>query len=182
MELRVWSRLGFLLLFCMACRPETSPTPKEEAETGTPTSTTVRPADGHQRMVILLKRISDEAATDNRYLGDGKSSFLRVRLAALSAGQPDQRLWRLHKLLGESELHLGHEEQALQHHLEAYRLLQAFRDVIPEDKMLETIFEMGVAHMRVAETQNCALRHTSESCILPIKGGGVHVRQEPSKR
>jgi hypothetical protein len=39
-----------------------------------------------------------------------------------------------------------------------------------------------VACLRLGETQNCIARHTSQSCILPIEGGGVHTSQGGSRR
>ena len=36
--------------------------------------------------------------------------------------------------------------------------------------------------MRMGETQNCCLRHTPESCILPIQGSGIYQVQDASKR
>src|SRR5262249_12597004 len=34
--------------------------------------------------------------------------------------------------------------------------------------------QLGVAYLRLGETQNCVQHRSSESCILPISGGGVH--------
>jgi hypothetical protein len=36
--------------------------------------------------------------------------------------------------------------------------------------------------MRYAESRNCVAHHTSESCIFPIQGGGVHVEPEGARR
>jgi hypothetical protein len=38
----------------------------------------------------------------------------------------------------------------------------------------KTIFELAVGYMRFGETQNCALLHSAESCLLPLRGGGIH--------
>jgi hypothetical protein len=47
---------------------------------------------------------------------------------------------------------------------------------------VQTVYELAVAYMRLGETRNCAMRHTSESCIFPLRGGGVHVEREPSEQ
>ena len=44
------------------------------------------------------------------------------------------------------------------------------------------IFRLGVAYVRLGETQNCCLRNEPESCILPIRGVGIHTLKEGSKR
>jgi hypothetical protein len=39
---------------------------------------------------------------------------------------------------------------------------------------------LAIAYLRLGEQQNCLTRHNTESCILPIKGGGLHGRPEGS--
>ncbi len=39
----------------------------------------------------------------------------------------------------------------------------------------------AVALLRLAEQENCLLNHNQDSCLLPIQGGGVHVREEGSR-
>jgi hypothetical protein len=43
-------------------------------------------------------------------------------------------------------------------------------------------FELGVAYLRLAETENCCARHDAESCILPLGPGGRHRDREGSQR
>ena len=35
--------------------------------------------------------------------------------------------------------------------------------------------------MRRGETENCCARFTPDSCILPIRGGGIHSKEEGSR-
>jgi hypothetical protein len=39
----------------------------------------------------------------------------------------------------------------------------------------------AVAHLRQAEQQNCNDRHSRHSCLLPIRGSGVHTRRDGSE-
>jgi len=39
----------------------------------------------------------------------------------------------------------------------------------------------GLAYLRLGEQENCILRHTIESCLLPIGGDGVHQRDRGSR-
>ncbi len=41
---------------------------------------------------------------------------------------------------------------------------------------------LGLASLRLGETQNCITQHNGESCLVPIRGGGIHVNQEGSRR
>lgn len=45
----------------------------------------------------------------------------------------------------------------------------------------EVHYEAAVAYLRLGEQQNCLSNHTSESCILPIKGGGIYKEQGPTR-
>ena len=41
---------------------------------------------------------------------------------------------------------------------------------------------LGLASLRLGETENCIRDHTSESCLLPIRGGGLHMKKAGSRR
>ena len=43
------------------------------------------------------------------------------------------------------------------------------------------MFRLGLAYLRLGETQNCCLRHNADSCLLPIRGGGIHSAEEGSR-
>jgi hypothetical protein len=42
--------------------------------------------------------------------------------------------------------------------------------------------QKAMAYLRMAEEENCHQSNTADSCLLPIRGGGVHVRREGSTR
>lgn len=140
------------------------------------------PAGGsHKRMLEWLAQVAEESRQDNPYLGLNPTENLRTDLAGLPEG-PDLRRWLYNKLLGQHLLRLGRNDEAIEHYLEAYHQLEVFGAEIPDVQAATTVFELAVAYMRLGETQNCAMHHTSESCILPIRGGGVHRRPEPSQQ
>ena len=60
-------------------------------------------------------------------------------------------------------------------------MLPPLRDDIAPLWINRLLFRLGMAHLRMAETRNCALRPSGEACILPIRGGGIHVDQGPSR-
>ena len=39
---------------------------------------------------------------------------------------------------------------------------------------------LGIAYLRLGEQENCLLNHTIDSCLLPIRGEGVHTSREGS--
>lgn len=46
----------------------------------------------------------------------------------------------------------------------------------------ESLKNLAIAYMRLAEKQNCVTNHNSESCILPIQKNGIHVIRHGSQK
>ena len=137
---------------------------------------------GHEKMLVFLKEIADQTPASNRYIGSAMAPQLREQVATLPANTPDLTKWRLHMQAGEAELRLGNEAKAIDQLRQARKLLPQLRGQISPLVANQTIFRLGVAYMRQGETQNCCLRHTPESCILPVQDGGVHTQQGSSRQ
>ena len=139
----------------------------------------------HQRMLAILKKIADQTAETNNYIGEGLARQLRRHLANLSVDASNLNRWRLHTELGEAELRLGNEEAAIDQLTQAGRLLPQLRGQLSPLMANQTLFRLGVAYMRQGETQNCCPKQTGiqsnpDSCILPLRDGGIHIQQESS--
>jgi len=138
--------------------------------------------ESHQRMLALLRDVERRTDEENLYLGDRPLREARAALEALGAdADPLERCRRLRDL-GLAELNLANEEEAIARLGEAEALLPRLAGRMPEAEAQEIRFRLGVAWLRRGESQNCALRHNAESCILPIRGGGVHIEQEGSRQ
>ena len=135
----------------------------------------------HQKMLTLLQQIAAGTPDNNSYLGDATARALRKRLADLSPDTSDRAKYELHRELGQAELRLGNEEEAIDHLRKAIGLVRLNRDDVPPKVLAESAFWLGVAYMRHGETRNCCLHNSPESCILPLRGGGIHTEQEPSR-
>ena len=141
--------------------------------------------DSHQRMLTLLKEITDQTAETNNYLGEGLAQRLRRHLANLSVDASDLIRWRLHTELGEAELRLGNESAAIDQLKQAEKLLPRLSGQLSPLLANQVLFRLGVAYMRWGETQNCCPDQTGtpsnpDSCILPLRDGGIHIQQEGS--
>lgn len=53
---------------------------------------------------------------------------------------------------------------------------------IPAEAFINVLMLKGLSFLRWGEEQNCAEGHNADSCLLPIRGGGVHVRREGATR
>jgi len=136
--------------------------------------------EGHRRMVEFLARIAETSAAENPYLGERKIPQARIDLASLSEEEVPKR-WFLNMYLGGEELRLGREDAALEHFLEANRLLGESRDPPPLDKRVETLFVTGVSYMRRGQSRNWVDQPTSESNLFPVRRGGVFVEPDDAR-
>lgn len=126
----------------------------------------------HERMISTLAEIAVRSREENGFVGDAHARRLRTFVAApgyLASLSPN-RQWELCFELGRAELKLGNEDRAIE-------LLDRALEILPASEVSlakKTHFELGVASLRNGETQNCCLAHSSESCIVPIRGAGLH--------
>jgi tetratricopeptide (TPR) repeat protein len=133
---------------------------------------------GHERMVAALAEIGRQAKIDNSFVGECGIGALREEAARLAQhGTPKEAF--------ESQWKLGYEERRLGNNAAAVKAFEtAWAIIKPAANRADypqVPFQLGVAYMRLGESQNCVARHTSESCLVPIKGSGVHVDQTGSR-
>ena len=134
---------------------------------------------GHQRMLDLLEVVEQQTLDTNKWLGDKKARELRPQVAALKDEKVTRDNWWKIFQLGVAELWLGREAEAIEHLGRAQRLLPRM-NLEPKWKHFVT-FRLGVAYLRLAETQNCCALNTPESCIVPMHGGALHTKKEGSR-
>ena len=131
-----------------------------------PAPESIEEEDGHVRMLRLLGEIQNRSATENIYTGSEIGARERTELDRLPESASATARAELLSEVGRDDLRLGHNRQAVDRLLEAYNLTHG-RDI-------EVTFQLAVAHMRLGEVQNCIGHRHPESCVLPIRSGGVH--------
>ena len=133
---------------------------------------------GHQKMLTVLEAIRQASPKQNVYVGDANARQLRRQVARASNLIPQEQA-QLRLNLGNAELRLGKEHEAISQLQRALALLPA-ADTTDLPLALEIRFRLGVAYLRLGETENCAARKSAESCILPIQGAAIHTHLEGS--
>ncbi|MCS5661118.1 MAG: hypothetical protein NZ842_12030, partial [Dehalococcoidia bacterium] len=137
---------------------------------------------GHQQMLEKLAAIA--ASSQNPYFGDAFINRIRAHLLGARPGSPQELLLRFD--LGSEELRRGGTESAVEQLKRCYDLIPQVSDSIEPDKIVEvrktTTFLLAVAYLRLGENENCINCHTSESCIFPLDGGGIHEKREGSEK
>jgi FG-GAP-like repeat/ASPIC and UnbV len=155
----------------IACQRSESPAPASAAPKIQP--------PGHMRMLEVLKAIAAETNTRNVFMGGVLTAPAGAELAGLSPAQTE--FARLTRLAMDNQ-GLGHELEAIDYFQQAFDLAARSHRAIPVLVEFELVFRMAVAYMRLAETQNCVQHQGADSCILPIRGDGIHGQQEGSRK
>ena len=134
------------------------------------------PELSHQAMIEQVAHIAVQSKTHNPYFGDGRRSQLLSQVERAKGNASAGVLLSL----GSAELNLGMEKEAIRH------MEQALRVVSDDDKSgpkrSDVLYWLGVANLRLAETENCCAQNTPDSCIIPIQGSGIHSRPEGSRK
>ncbi len=135
---------------------------------------------GHRRMLALLQQIADRTPDEHPFYGTLRARQLRQRLEKIGESADARTRWQLHFEMGDAELRLGNLPPAIEQLTKAHQLAGS----LPLDAGAgdPTALTLGIAYMRLGETQNCMARHTSDSCIMPIRGGGLHTNKEGSSK
>jgi tetratricopeptide (TPR) repeat protein len=129
---------------------------------------------GHARMLELLEQICIDSARNSAYLGTAVIDEVQKELALLPDDMRDPRRWQTNLKLGNELLRVGRTEQAISAYEAAANQVPYIRDRIQRTAEATTYFLLGTAYMRLGENQNCCLRNNQDSCILPIRDGGLH--------
>ncbi len=168
-----------LALSLAACRRNA---PEDSPEVSAPL---LPSAAGGQGVILeTLRRLSEAAEHDHPLLGDRKVRALRARLSAIPEPSETPEHSRALYELGIEELRMNALEEGITHLDHALSLTAkiAFPDDAQRTLWTNRIrFQLGVGYLRLGETENCCLLYTAESCIVPIRGGGLHSRTRGSR-
>ena len=104
-----------------------------------------------------------------------------ARLHEVDDGTPRRRSSWLYPTLGLRADH-GNNREAVDLLEKAHTLALSFPESQRPHGLTHLTYNLAVACMRLGESQNCVAHHTSQSCILPIEGSGVHVDGSGSRR
>ncbi len=153
---------AFGLAAMLGCSPGTPQRQAEEAGAGPPASN-LRMAE---RLQEIASRRNPEAL---RFRSDLQAGILERELERVSEASRLELLPRLAVEL----IRAARYEEALVRLDEIERLLKGRGALGPEhEDALESY--RALAYLRLGEQENCIRNRTIESCLVPIRGGGIH--------
>ncbi len=105
-------------------------------------------------------------------------AHLEAALADAGGGQDRTVLLRRY---ADALLDVGRSEEALAAFIRLEQHLEATRPTLTPNFMLGLLCSKAVCHLRIGEQENCLHNHNADSCLLPIRGGGVHLAPRGSR-
>ena len=170
----------WLTLFSVGCFGDASPDHSRSSDV----QNKVVDASGHQQMLDKLRDLSKKTS-ESPFLGDAEAKAIEALFSRLDPSQAaTMQAVTLRILIAQKRLRFGDTDVAIEHFKVAKQILDGLDESsIPENsaeirRLLQ--FQLGVAFMRQAETQNCVHCQSCESCILPIQGDGLHQQRQPA--
>ena len=84
--------------------------------------------------------------------------------------------------LADSLLNAGRNLEALAEFESIERLVAESGQPLAGVNKLNVRLNEALCHLREAERVNCLTNHNADSCLLPLRGGGIHKWADPSRR
>ena len=79
-------------------------------------------------------------------------------------------------------LYAGQTNESLRTLLDLRKLSAGHPDLVRRDARTRIREFFGLAYLRLGEQENCLQKHSTESCLLPIRGAGIHTAQRGSQK
>ena len=146
-----------------------------------PAQAPVAPAEGTRKMAALLRARAEAIAPGDLWfnINDRRADAIAAALAG-RAGEPG--LFNARSTLAKELLFSGRYADSV---ALVDALLQDAASLGPVQSILvevDLLMLQATTLMRWGEEQNCVLGYNRDSCLLPIKGQGVHTRRDGSTR
>jgi hypothetical protein len=147
-----------------------SPTAKP-ADSARPAARKPQP-ESTKRMVERLSHLEDDAdPLSNPFFTTKLANYYRDKVATM----PDnQELVRMRMPYAVALLNDGQIEGALDQLDALDQGLDRLHITPPAEDVSKIMMLRAVCFLRLGEQQNCLLNHNADSCMLPIRDGGVH--------
>jgi len=128
----------------------------------------------HEEMLALLQKIRKNTTVPrNSFSPEGKMPYMDS-LLSLPHSTPGQIAYCSY-LKANILLEMGEEEKAV-------AILQSLAKSSNPAQMQMILRDLAVAHLREGERSNCISNHAAESCLMPVRGLGIHQDANGSSR
>ncbi len=133
---------------------------------------------GTRRMVARLAELAARNDTDPNPFSSAER--VKLLLAIPAPAEPDVK-WRHDLALGMEMLYGGQTKEALPRLQELWDHLDRAPAGLPPAHLAYLHEQLAVGYLRLGEQENCIRHHGTESCLLPIRGTGIHAAPRGSR-
>jgi hypothetical protein len=134
---------------------------------------------GTARMAARLQEIARASDPSRNPILNAERAELFRGLLEKAKGTPDEM--RLRIALGSELLLAGKTAEAIEHLAAARTALAGAEGGAAAALLLRAREMLALAYLRRGEQENCVERHNIDSCLLPIRGSGVHALKRGSR-
>jgi VCBS repeat protein/ASPIC/UnbV protein len=148
---------------------------------GGPAPAAAKHGEGVRRMAARLDEIArSPEARENPWRNADRAEDLRPRVEHAITSQ--EYLELMPNFAGEL-LKAGKTEEAIQAFLKLQDVsTRGGTSQLSLDNRTFLRHHLTISYLRLGEQENCQLHHNTESCLMPIQGGGIHARTEGSQK
>ncbi|HXI51305.1 MAG TPA: VCBS repeat-containing protein, partial [Candidatus Saccharimonadales bacterium] len=136
-------------------------------------------------MSNLLERITRELdPMKNQFFNEARAKLIGAELqpwlAAPPSGDTISRRFNLQVKYATELLNAGEPEKAIASLQDLERVLISGSAYDPKPRGVVRAL-LATCYLRLGEQENCVIHHTTESCLLPIRGSAVHTETRGSR-
>ena len=138
-------------------------------------------SDSHEQMIAALEKVRQRSLVEDPYFQTQRIKDESRELAELPPVGSDRRRFELHVSQADDYRRIGQNDLAIEHIRQAEEIVQRFGVTLTAEEQETLTYENGVTFLRKGETENCLHCVSGESCILPIRGAGIHEQRTGSR-
>lgn len=124
-----------------------------------------------RRMIERIHQVMLSTDTRSHFYMSGESA---LELKAMLQSSSRLQALDIKPLYAEFLLRAGDSEGALKEFNDWEDMMHESRISLRESDVHHLMISKAICSLRIGEQENCLLNHTTDSCIFPISGGGVH--------
>ncbi len=136
------------------------------------------PGDGTRRMAERLQQLARATSVmENPFMNAARAEHLRAELEGTFS---PQAYFELQAHYAEELMKSGKVQESIQALIDLQKTAEG--SATPPNARSRSFMrhELALAYLRLGEQENCQAHHNTESCLMPIRGGGVHGRARGS--
>ncbi|MDA1142542.1 MAG: VCBS repeat-containing protein, partial [Planctomycetota bacterium] len=130
--------------------------------------------EGNRKMAALLADVLANQLVQSQSLQC--DLCIEINRAAVKMWEGTQMVFESLGILGDNLLHANRPKEALVEFERMQVMLEGVKS--PPLELAKIHDRLGISYLRLGEQSNCIYHHTTQSCIFPLEGTGIH--QDPS--